>query len=373
MRIAFDVSYIQTKPHGYRRYATELLHALVTLNEEYQWLLHGWSASLDVEWIESLRKPGVEPSLLRVPGQLKRLYWNTVRMPQIERLIGSFDIFHSTDPLLPPTRKKSIITIHDLVYLKFPHLVERRVVGWGRQVRSNVARADAIVVVSSHTKRDVLEFFAVPESKLHVVYPIISPLFTSVASSDDEKVLVRYSLQQPYILFVATIEPRKNLLRLLEAYDRTSAAFRKEVKLVIVGKKGWKSEETVRALLRREEGGCVMWLRDVSDAELPTLYRHAMMLVYPSLYEGFGFPVAEALACGTPVIASNTASLPEVAGKAAVFIDPDNTEALTAAMESLAHDESTRRRLQHLGPERARMFNPHQAVTKMLSLYRTLA
>ncbi|HXG01055.1 MAG TPA: glycosyltransferase family 1 protein, partial [Bacteroidota bacterium] len=359
--------------HGYRRYATELLHALVTLKEEYQWLLHGWSASLDVKWIESLRKPGVELSLMRVPGHFKRLYWNTLRIPQIESLIGSFDIFHSTDPLLPPTRKKSIITIHDLVYLKFPHLVERRVVRWGRQVRDNVARADAIVVVSSHTKRDVLEFFSVPESKLHVVYPIISPRFTSVPASGDDEILARYSLQRPYILFVATIEPRKNLLCLLQAYDRTSVAFRKEVKLVVVGRKGWKSEETVRAILRREEGGCVMWLRNVSDAELPALYRHAMMFVYPSLYEGFGFPVAEALACGTPVITSTAASLPEVAGRAAVFVDPEKTEALTAAMESLAHDESAKRRLQQLGPERARMFDPHHAVTMMLSLYRTLA
>ncbi len=373
MRIAFDVSYIQTKPHGYRRYATELLHALTNLTEGHQWLLHGWSASLDKKWIEALRKPGVELSLLRVPGQLKRLYWNTVRTPTIERLLGAFDIFHSTDPLLPATRRKAIITVHDVVYARFPQWVERRVVRWGKHLRSNIARADAIVAVSSNTKRDVVELFSVPESKVHVIYPIVSPIFTHHAGDQDEDVLIRYNLLQPYILFVATIEPRKNVMCLLEAYDRMPQSLRNEVRLVLVGRQGWKSEETVRAIVARQRAGHVCWLQEVSDAELPALYRRALMFVYPSLYEGFGLPVAEALACGTPVIASRVASIPEIAGNAAVLVEPGDADALSTTMASLANDGAQRRHLQRRGPELVCQFSAQHAVEKILSLYKSLS
>jgi glycosyltransferase involved in cell wall biosynthesis len=218
-----------------------------------------------------------------------------------------------------------------------------------------------------------VELLSVPDSTVQVIYPIVSPIFTHLASKRDEEVLIRYNLLQPYILFVATIEPRKNLMRLLEAYDRTSESFRKDVRLVLVGRKGWKSEEIVRAILAHRRADRVCWLQKVSDAELSALYRRALMFVYPSLYEGFGYPVAEALACGTPVIASRVASLPEIAGDAAVLVEPGDVEALSAAMESLADDGAKRRRLQRRGPEQVRQFSSQHAVEKILSLYKTLA
>jgi len=373
MRIAFDVSYIQTKPHGYRRYATELLRALVEQGEEHQWVLHGWSASLDRQWLASLRRPGVEFRVRRLPGQCKRFYWNTLRLPAIERLIGPFDIFHSTDPLLPPTRRKSVITIHDLVYVKFPDLVESRVVRWDAAVRANALRADAIVADSAHTKSDIVELFGIPESKVHVVYPIVSPLFTHNPSEHDEEVIARYDLLRPYILFVSTIEPRKNVIRLLEAYDRMKDSFKKEVHLVVVGREGWKTEATVYAIRAHERSGCVRWLRDVRDTDLAALYRRALMFVFPSLYEGFGFPVAEAMASGTPVITSRAGSLSEIAGNAAVLVNPTSTEELTAAMAALAHDDAKRRELRRLGIEQARLFNYRNAVDRILSIYKTLS
>lgn len=372
MRIAFDVSYIQTKPHGYRRYAAELLHALVEMSHD-AWLLHGWSRSLDRRWLESLSREDVKLSLLRIPGQLKRLYWNTMRAPALERLIGTFDIFHSTDPLLPPTRRKAIITIHDLVYRKFPDLVERRVVRWARQVQKNVARADAIVVVSEHTKRDVVEQFSVPEWKVHVIYPILSSIFTNAVSEKDEEILRRYDLLQPYILFVATIEPRKNLGQLLEAYSRLAPSVKKLVPLVVVGRRGWKSEDVVKAVRVLEAKREVRWFQCIPDDELAAFYRHALVVVYPSLYEGFGYPVAEALACGAPVITSNVASLPEIAGQAALLIEPTDMNALVEALMMLINDETRRAELRRLGPEQVRRFSRERSAASMLSLYKNLA
>jgi glycosyltransferase involved in cell wall biosynthesis len=228
-------------------------------------------------------------------------------------------------------------------------------------------------VVSENTGRDVIERFSVPESKVHVVYPIVSSIFTNAATETDGEVLRRYDLLQSYILFVGTIEPRKNLGRLLEAYTRLAPSVRKQVRLVLVGRQGWKSEDVVRSIRMLEAKSEVRWLQTIPDDELAVLYRHALVVTYPSLYEGFGYPVAEALACGAPVITSNVASLPEITGQAAVLIEPSDTNALAEALTRVIHDDTQREKLRRLGPQQVRRFGREQSAARVLSLYKSLA
>jgi len=280
----------------------------------------------------SLDGLGAERRLPVVPAaHALRTAWSRLGRPPLETLVGPFDVFHFSDWMYPPQRGGIRSTmIHDLVPLHFPDWVHRRTGRMHGAKYAHAARAcDVIVVNSRFTADDVAETLAVDRDRIHVAYPGVDPAFTP----DGPRA------EGDYVLAVGTLEPRKNLANAIAAAQRLG------VELRVVGARGWGGVEA--------EGRGVSWLGYPGDDELPALYRGAAAFVYPSRFEGFGIPVIEALACGTPCVVSSHRSLDEAAGDAAVRADPDDVEAIAAAVERA---RSERGELVPRGLEHARRF-----------------
>jgi glycosyltransferase involved in cell wall biosynthesis len=285
----------------------------------------------------------------------------------LELLPRRIDLLHSPD-FIPPRfgAKKTVITVHDLAFLLFADIQTADSLRYyAGGIRRAVKQADRIIAVSAATRDDLVRLLDVPRQKISVIWEGLHPQFRPMESDAVRPILDRYHLPDDYILFVGTIEPRKNIPNLLKAY----ALLKTRPKLVLVGQKGWLSDpvfDAIHALKLTEE---VVWLEDVPFTDLPALYNGARVHILPSLYEGFGFPPLEAMACGTPTIVSDRGALREVAGEAALFIDPDAPESIAGALEQLLTDDSLRADLRARGLEHVKQFTWRAAAEKTLALY----
>jgi glycosyltransferase involved in cell wall biosynthesis len=227
-------------------------------------------------------------------------------------------------------------------------------------------KARQIVTVSEFSRRELTRFYDIDPNKVIAIPNGVSQRFQPLTNSSElpaeQAVLARYGIVKPYIFAVGNIHPRKNLGRLLEAYLSLKKSRELTPKMVWGGLQRWESG----TLIQRAQSAEVILPGFIAQEDLPTLYRQAEMLVYPSLYEGFGLPPAEAMACGTPVIASNTSSLPEVIGDAGIMVDPTNVEAIAKAMDQLLDDAALRNRLKQVGIERASKFTWEQTAQCLL-------
>jgi glycosyltransferase involved in cell wall biosynthesis len=374
MTIAFDVSYVQKRRVGLGRYATELLKALLSQDAQNEYKLHGWSYSIDKDWLLGLPMMNAKVYVTRIPGFIKRWYWNQLHFPPLETLIGEFDIFQSIDPFLPPTRgKKTVVAVHDLAYRKFPQFFEPSIVRWDHYVVQSIRRASAIIAPSVQTKSDLVEFFQISPERITVVRPPVNSVFRAEPQPAlDDSVRRRYVLKHPFILFVGTLEPRKNVAALIRAFEILCAQRERHLELVIVGKLGWLYQGILTAMTHSPVRESIRYLKYVSDDELSALYRSAEFSVYPSFYEGHGSPVIEAMASGKAVITSNSSSLREIGEGAAILVNPTSIEELVEAMRILLEDENRRARLSRLGLQRAGDFSGSAAANGLLALYQSL-
>jgi glycosyltransferase involved in cell wall biosynthesis len=230
-------------------------------------------------------------------------------------------------------------------------------------------RAGAVIAVSEATKRDLVELYDLPPEKIHVVPHGVSTRFTPLGEPADEAIRLRYRLPAgPFILSVGTLQPRKNYLRLVRAL----AAMHHPAHLVIAGGTGWAYEKVRAEVERLGLWKQVTFAGFAGEADLPGLYRLASVFAYPALYEGFGLPVLEAMACGTAVVTSNVSSLPEAAGEAALLVDPLDERAIAHALDHLLGDEMLRARLVEKGLARAAEFTWERAARRTLEVYRSL-
>lgn len=375
MTIVYDVSHIRRKRAGIGRLATIQLQGLLSADQERDYILHGWSPDLDTEMIQSFLRPNVRLSIARVPGSVKRLYWNIIRTPPLYTLIGPFDIFHSAEPLLPPVgNKRSIITFNDSAYYKFPQFYSKWIAKkWDYLYRRSLRMADAVIVLSENTRTDLIDMMALPPQRVHIVRPPTDPVFSDSRSQQDEShVRGKFSLPDQFILFVGTIEPRKNISRLVKAFEMFLNTQNRSVSLVIVGRRGWLYEDILTTINTSRARENILLLDYVTDTDLAVLYRLALMFVFPSLYEGHGYPVVEAMASGTPVITSSNSSLKEIGEGAALLIDAENVADICEAMHRLYDNESLRRDMSIRGRQRAAQFSVKNAVDSILRLYASL-
>jgi glycosyltransferase involved in cell wall biosynthesis len=267
-----------------------------------------------------------------------------------------------------------VATIHDLAFEHLPETFTRRgSMQLKLTVRRTARRAARIATVSEYSRQDLLRTYNLAPEKVAVTYNGIEPHFTPQASSanEAEDVRRRFGIGRDFLLAVGSLQPRKNLVRLIRAY----AGLRDEIggrapQLVIVGRKLWLTAEIFAEVRRQRWAEDVILTGYVTDEDLPKLYRAATAFVYPSLFEGFGLPPVEAMACGTPVITSNTSSLPEIVGDAAVLIDPCDEQALAVALSQITSDAALRARLRGQGIERAKKFTWRAAAEMTLQLYR---
>jgi glycosyltransferase involved in cell wall biosynthesis len=349
---------------GIHRYAVELIgHLGNALGDDRAIIYTGSTSNNPGSQSISVRNPSIS-----VEHPVARIAWENLVLPLRMRRDG-IDLYHGlafTSPRGIGT--PSIVTIHDLAFLSWPEQVPgRRSRYLSRAVRDSVRRAERVIAVSEHTKCDVIELLGMPEERIDVT-PLGVDLSMKRAGSDAvEAFRGQHRLENPFILAVGNLEPRKNLTALVRAF--ASVVNHIPHNLVLVGAEGWRTESLHRVLEEPALRGRVRLQGFASPEDLPLWYSACDMFVIPSLYEGFGLTLLEALACGAPSIASNRASLPEVAGDAALLVDPD-AESLAAAIETLAGDQELRNRLAAQGPIQAAHFSWQRTAELTVASYR---
>ncbi len=283
------------------------------------------------------------------------------------------DVFFTPAHVIPLTyRGPSAATIHDLGYYHFPQAHPRRQLAYLRwSTRHNGRTARLIFADSQATQDDLVRLEGLPPDKIHVVYPGLDPALAPVTDEREvNAVLQRYAITPPYLLFISTLQPRKNLVRLIRAYRAANLPHQ----LVLAGKTGWLSDPIREEIANsqpseiRNPKSKILLPGFVADADKAALLSGATAFLYPSLYEGFGFPLLEAQACGVPVLAANTSSLPEIAGDAALLVDPLDETALTAALQRLVSDQPLRQTLIARGLENVKRFSWEATAVQTLTL-----
>ena len=290
---------------------------------------------------------------------------------QINELEG-LDLFHAPGYRMPPAGSPShVFTLHDLTVLSHPeyHKLDNRVRTLASTSRA-LARGATVLAVSEATRDEAVRLLAMPAEQVEVVPPFLDARFTPHAGQGrDGEVLRRLKVVEPYVLAVASLEPRKNFGRIVDAWELLPRALSETHKLVVVISAEWMQGTIRRKLTRMRRSGSVVLLEDLRVADLAALYRRARMLLFPSLAEGFGLPVAEAMACGTPVVTSNRSSMREVARGAAVLVNPEDTSEIAEAVESVLGDENLRRDLRERGFESAARFTAEIATPRLIEVY----
>lgn len=288
----------------------------------------------------------------------------------IEMLPRRLDIFHSPDFIAPRrAARRHVITIHDLHFLFHPEfLAPDGLDYYQHNIQPSVDRADHILVQTEGTKQDVIERLNVPAEKITVHLLGVNPAFQPQPEREIVRVREKFGLPADYLLFVGTIEPRKNIPNLIRAYNHLREQYPDVPRLVLGGQPGWRVDEATANLDERT----VTWIRGVPAEDLPALYAGASMLILPSFHEGFGMPAVEAMACGTPVVVTDRGSVPEVVGDAGLYIDPDSPESIAHAIGQLLHNTDLREHLQQQGLERAHQFTWAKTARIALDVYHSL-
>ncbi len=376
MRIGVDVRSMLGEKTGVGRYTENLVHGLAACSGSHELVLYSLFVKGFRRKTAAVDLPvGSNVSFIsrRVPGRLQKCLWTT-GVVAIERFIGDIDVLVLPEPQVPAVRAARVISVvHDCIPLLtgrwHPGRTARTI---SASLRRAAGRADAVIAVSHNTKKDLVELTGIEEQKVKVVHESVGPscrkLEEAAMEPLRERLKQRYGIEQPFLLFAGTIEPRKNLTMLFRAFSLLKSRGRIDHRLVVAGKRGWMCEDvpaTVRGL--GIEGDCI-FAGYVPDDDLVALYNAAEVFLYPSYYEGFGLPPLEAMACGTPVVTSDAASLPEVVGDAAVMVAPDDPQELAGAILRLLCDGKLREEMSRMGLARARLFSRQRMARETLEV-----
>jgi glycosyltransferase involved in cell wall biosynthesis len=379
MRIALNAALAGERATGIGVYATALAAALPAVDggrHTYDVYLGGLPESTPEgtsgdECERDATEPRVRRWIVRGDGRLRRIWWDGWRAGRVAA-VARADLLHSTSAYLPwPAPCPCVLTIHDLAIYRFPEAFPRANRTLGRWLfEASVRRAAALIAVSEATRRDAIDLLGVDSARITAIPEAADPIFRPVRDPAElARVRAAHGLARPYVLSVATTEPRKNLRRLLAACAVCREALGREIELVLVGAKGWLDGPLEEDVRRLAAVGVVRLTGYVPRGDLPALYSGAAVVAYPSLYEGFGLPVLEALACGAPVLTSNRSSLPEVAGDAALLVDPTDYEAIAVGLRTLLEDDALAATLRRRGPARAARFTWEAAARATLAVY----
>ncbi|MBI2940501.1 MAG: glycosyltransferase family 4 protein [Chloroflexi bacterium] len=372
MRIGLEYTAALTQTAGIGRYVRNLVPALAELDQENEYLLF----HARVHKMEGFQEPSLPPNFkLRPIGVSDRtltILWHRLGLPlPIDLFTGPVDVFHFPNFTLAPLRRgAAIVTVHDLSFLLVPECADDGLRQYlERVVPASVAAADVVVADSASTRNDLICLLDVPPERVEVVYGGVEPRFRRVTEPDALTTVRRkYGLTTPFVLFVGTVEPRKNLVRLIQAYHRLRQRPGFTHKLVIAGGLGWLYQDVFREIENLGLHDHVLFIGYVADPDLPAIYSLADALAWPSLYEGFGLPPLEAMGCGTPVVTSNVSSLPELIGDAGITVDPRSVDELADGIDRVLTDQVLRTTLIARGVERARLFTWQSAAEKLLAI-----
>lgn len=368
MRIGIDGHHLNGKPQGSRTYLLGLIRELARLAPGDRIFLYSF-------------EPEATRLLVDAPGFTHRRIFPAsarLRLPFVVPALEMRDrlsVFHSQYICPPVSMVPEVVTIHDILFETHPELFvdafsQRSV----RLIRRSAQRARRVLTVSDFSRRALLERYDLPEDKVVAIHDAVDherfrPM--SASNKDEgielERVRRRYALERPYVLSVGRLEPRKNLVRLIRAFRRARARVDDGLELILVGQKDFRFEAIEEEIGRSPDG--VRWLGAVPDEDLPALYNLARLFAFVSLVEGFGMPVLESMACGTPVLASPRGALPEVGGDAVAWVEPEDEDAMAGGITDLLTDTDRAARKRRTGLERARAFTWQDAARQTLAVY----
>ena len=364
-RIGIDYTSAVRQGAGIGRYTRGLVRALAERDGTNQYVLFSAGCPAEANW-----PPNFSLRSLPLTDRHLAIIWQRLRLPlPVDLLTGRIDIYHSPDFVLPPVRRaKTVLTVHDLSFLRYPQCSSAPLLAYLMDaVPRSVRRADVILADSRSTQEDLVELLGVDPGRIRVVHAGVEERFVPLEDETEAKrVSGRYGITRPFILGLGTLQPRKNFVRLIRAYALLRQRYDLPHQLVIGGGRGWLYEEIDDAIRSLHLEGDVLLIGFVGDSDLPALYRAADVFAFPSLYEGFGLPVLEAMGCGTPVVTSAVSSLPEVAGDAALLIDPRDESALAEAMARVYRDPTLRQEMVERGRGRVGAFSWRRCAEKVL-------
>jgi glycosyltransferase involved in cell wall biosynthesis len=371
-RVAIDYTPAYEQGGGIGRYVRELVNALARHDATTDYRL----------FVSGTGKKPLPPlpgsNFVWKPTAIHPLWlarmWHRAQLPlPIQVFTGQADLYHATDFVLPPTLPgtPTLLTVHDLSFVRVPDAASPNLKAYlDSVVPRSVQRATHVLADSQATKEDLIRLYDTSPEKITVLLSGVDSRFKRVENTEALKsVRAKYKIPpRPYVISVGTVQPRKNYPRLIQALARLRAQGH-DIGLVIAGGKGWLEDPIHDAIRETNTGDSVHMIGFADDIDLPTLYSAADCLAFPSLYEGFGLPILEAMACGTPVVTSNVSSLPEVAGDAAICIDPHELDVLTDAIGGLLTDARLRASLIERGYARAAAFTWDAAAEQLLAVY----
>jgi glycosyltransferase involved in cell wall biosynthesis len=371
MSLYLDISAAVHRRAGLGRYAESLARALADRVPDR--LAFFYNAENGIEPLKGLEGTPAQTVALGYKPWRMLVWLGQLAGTGFNRLVPGARLFHATEHLLLPLHGiPTVLTVHDLIFRQLPQH-HKRLNRWYLNLTMPLycRRASRIIAVSEAARRDLIAAYGVPSEKITVIYEAADPRFCPQSAVAVASALARYDLPARYLLFVGTIEPRKNLDRLLAAFERIYREGLSDA-LVIVGKRGWLTDDFFAALEHSPVREHVIFPGFVPDADLPAVYTGAQSLVLPSLCEGFGLPVLEAMACHTPVICSNTSSLPEVAGDAALLIDPTDVDQIAGAITRVLTDSALSEQMRVRGEAQAARFSWERTAEETLAVYHQL-
>jgi len=364
MKIGIDIrTLMESQYSGVSEYTLNLLTEIFRQDQKNQYKLF-YNSGRDISArMPKFDFPNVEIVASRYPNKLfNNILQRIFQWPKIDQKLGVDLFFVPNIGFISLSDKcKKIITIHDLSFLRYGEFFSWKRRLWHKliDVKKIVRSFDCIIAVSENTKRDLIESCGISEEKIKVIYSGIGKEFKIISKEENNQVKTKYNLPDKFILFLGTIEPRKNIGGLIRAYSqfRNDNPEMSDVNLVLVGGRGWKFKNIFREYENSKYKSDIIWLDYIDATDKPAVYNLASLFVYPSFYEGFGFPPLEAMACGVPVISSNSSSLPEIVADAGILITPNNISELATAIETVLKNEDLRKTLISRGLENVKRFS----------------
>ncbi len=377
MRIGIDIRTINKPKSGVGYYVTNLIREFQRIDQSNDYYLISNNCSYTTEFKDL---PNFRNHVTQISNENHMIgdLWESLYLPSFLKRSG-VNVFHGPAFLIPLRQGgafRSIVTIHDIVAYMKPETVPLKYALYMKMLIKLVAtKADKIITPSFSTKNDLIDQLDIPEENIEVVYNAVSDRFAppdDKARSDIEAVKEKFNIRGRYMLFAGNLEPRKNLIRLMQAYDRARSQLGDEYQLVMCGKKSWLYSDIIKTYEKINGDGSIILTHYLSEDELLSLYQGADIFVFPSLYEGFGFPPLEAMGCGVPVITSGISSLPEIVGEAALLVDPMSVQEISDAMVKMASSGSLRDDLRRKGLEQAAKFRWKNTAQQTLDVYHSV-
>jgi glycosyltransferase involved in cell wall biosynthesis len=379
MHIAIDYTPAVHQRAGIGRYTRGLVQALTRLDSENQYTLMVLGRT-GAHFIPPTLPTNFKLRFAPISDRWATVLWYRLNLPlPVELFSGQADLFHGPSFTLPPSLTPSLLTVHDLSFLRYPQGAHPALLAWlTKAVPRSLRRARHVLADSESTRADLIELMQVPTDRITVIGAGVEERFQPVTEPETlGQIQARYKLPDRFILSVSTLEPRKNFTGLIAAFSQMAAASEMpsiaDLHLVIAGGKGWLYDDIFAAAKTSPFRERIHFAGYVADEDLPALYSLATLFAFPSHYEGFGIPVLEAMACGTPVVCANNSSLPEIAGDAALMVEATDMEALADAMRRLVVDSLLREKLIRRGYEQARKFRWEEAARRLLGVYSEIA